>query len=64
MPMLLSHIDSVRKDVNPKVITNLVKMMAFALFHRKEMREDALNETFDNIIELLFRFFFRSKDAL
>lgn len=58
MPMLLSHVDGIRKEVNQKVIANLVKMMVFALFHRKEMHEDALDETFDKIYELLFSLLF------
>lgn len=61
VPMLLSHVDGVRKDTNPKVIANLVKMMAFALFHRKEMHEDVLDETFDHIYEQIFSLLFEEK---
>lgn len=54
MEMFLSHIEGVRADVNQKVIANLINIMAFALFHRNELYEDALEETLDQIYELLF----------
>lgn len=51
---LLTHMEDVRKDIDFKVVANLIKVMALSLFHRKSLHADALDRTFDRIYELLF----------
>lgn len=51
---LLTHMEGVRKDIDFKVVANLIKVMALSLFHRNSLHADALERTFDRIYELLF----------
>lgn len=54
MISLLSHMEGVRADVDMKLVANLIKMMALATFHRDQMHQDALNDTFDRMYDLVF----------
>jgi len=51
---LFSHIDGVRKNMDFKVVANLIKIMAVAMFHQKDLHADALDRTLEHIYGLLF----------
>lgn len=51
---LLSHMEGVRADVNMKLVASLFKMMALATFHRDQMHQDVLENTFDHVLEVVF----------
>ncbi|HML46388.1 MAG TPA: TetR/AcrR family transcriptional regulator [Clostridia bacterium] len=54
MISLLSHMEGVKTDVNMKLVANFFKMMALAMFHRDQMHQDELNDTFNRVFELIF----------
>jgi len=59
---LFDHMEGVRKDIDLKVVANLIKIMAFAMFHQDTLHTDALERTLDRIYDLLFFCIFE-KDA-
>lgn len=54
MTTLLRHMEGVRPDVDKKLVANLIKMMALAMFHRDQMHADALADTFGRMFDLVF----------
>lgn len=60
MTALLAHMEGVRKDVNMKLVANLIKMMALAMFHRDQMHAEALEDTFLRMYGLAFDCVFES----
>ncbi len=54
MAGLFSHIEGVRKDIDFKLVANLIKIMAIAMFHQNELHADALMKTLERIYDLLF----------
>lgn len=54
MTGLFDHIEGVRKDIDFKLVANLIKIMALALFHQDSLHTDALERTLDRIYDLLF----------
>lgn len=54
MKSLLRHMEGVREDVNMKLVANLIKMMALATFHRDQMHQGALDDTFHRMYDLVF----------
>ncbi len=58
MNNLLDHIEDVRKDIDFKVVANLIKIMALAMFNQDVLHADALKRTLNHIYELLFSFIF------
>ncbi len=58
MNNLLDHIEGVRKDIDFKVVANLIKIMALAMFNQDVLHADALKRTLNHIYELLFSFIF------
>lgn len=54
MTGLFSHIEGVRKDIDFKLVANLIKIMAIAMFHQSDLHADALVNTLERIYDLLF----------
>lgn len=54
MAGLFSHIEGVRKDIDFKLVANLIKIMAIAMFHQNDLHADALEKTLERIYDLLF----------
>ena len=54
MDGLFRHIEGVRKDMDFKVVANLIKIMALAMFHQDSLHTDVLDKTLDRIYALLF----------
>ncbi len=59
MTRLMGHIEGVREDVDMKVVANLVKIMAIAMFNQDALHRDALEKTLNHIYELLFSCIFK-----
>jgi AcrR family transcriptional regulator len=51
---LFSHIERIRKDIDFKVVANLIKIMAIAMLSKDTLHTDALDRTFEHIYTLLF----------
>ena len=59
MTRLMGHMEGVREDVDMKVVANLVKIMAIAMFNQDALHKDALEKTLNHIYELLFSCIFK-----
>ena len=58
MTGLFNHIECVRTDINFKLVANLIKIMAIALLNQDALHTDVLEQTLENIYELLFSVIF------
>lgn len=54
MDGLFQHIEDVCGNIDYKVVANLIKIMAIALFNKDALHTDALDRTLERIYELLF----------
>ncbi len=54
MDGLFQHMEGVRKDIDYKVVANLIKIMALAMIGRDELHQDALERTLVRIYDLVF----------
>ncbi len=61
MSSLFAHMEGMRRDIDFKMVANLIKIMALALFHQDDLYEDALDRTFHQIYELLFSCIFEKE---
>ena len=57
---LISCMEGVREDVDYKVATNLIKIMALARMNKDSLHTDALEKTLNHIYELLFSLVFEA----
>lgn len=58
MTGLFEHMEGVRQDIDLKLVANLIKIMALALFHQDSLHADALPRTLEGIYSLLFSYIF------
>ncbi len=58
MTGLFEHMEGVRPDIDFKLVANLIKIMALALFHQDSLHADALPRTLEGIYGLLFSYIF------
>jgi len=64
MSNLFCHMDGVRNDIDFKVVANLIKIMAIAMFNQDSLHTDALDKTLDYIYTLLFSLVFNGKNGI
>lgn len=51
---LFGHMESVRQDIDYKVVANLIKIMAISMFHQGDLHSDAMELTLNRMYDLLF----------
>lgn len=54
MKNLFHHMEGVRKDMDDKLVANLIKIMALAMLNQDALYTDALHRTLGKIYDLLF----------
>lgn len=60
MTGLFYHMEGVREDIDFKLVSNLIKIMALASFHKDTLHADALERTLERIYDLLFSCIFEN----
>lgn len=57
---LFSHMEGIREDIDYKVVSNLIKIMALAMMGKDSLHQDILDKTLEKIYELLFSCIFEN----